>query len=301
MGVQLSQQRADRLLIAAVTSPVPGDNGWYDIFVATDSSGPKIREDGRADYRNLGKFVFVQEGAVLGRIHKATPGKPGTTVLGNPVPPSPGKDVDLTKILGDGLGVDVHGGIIALRSGHLHQDPSGKYSIKTSLQIDGDVDFSVGDIRDFPGDIVIKGSVTVGFSVSATGNIFIDGRIEGGTVISHQGDIEQCEVLLKELVARYGSFDKRYKQVLLTKKHHLKSIASLVNLQHEIHRQLLEKNPCVSASNELYQGTIIEILGFRYVMKEPRSYVTFLIQHDVITDVSYRSRRKPRVHASRPK
>ncbi len=412
----LSQQRADGLLVCAGSSPTPGQDGWYNIFAYADTSGPKIREDGTADYRDLGKFVFVKDGEVIGRVHKATPGQPGMTVLGRPIPSTPGKEVDLTSLLGEHLRVDSHGGIVALKAGHLHRDAKGKYSIQTTLHIDGDVDFSVGDIRDFPGDLVIKGSVTKGFSVSAAGSIYIDGRIEGSTVISHNGDVivsqgiigrqggsfvqarghvvakfiesatvragesvisreailhsqvragnavicdegkgwicggditagsfvqaktigsqistktrveagydeifahqlqeltkqveesqdtlAKCQELLKELLIRYGPSDKRYKQVLLTKEHHLKNITSLTNMKQAIHRKLLEKKPCVSASAEVHQGTVIEILGLKHVVKAPRSHVTYLVQDGVLTDTVYRSRPKPTVHTRKPK
>ncbi|RJP19058.1 MAG: DUF342 domain-containing protein [Candidatus Omnitrophota bacterium] len=65
---------------------------------------------------------------------------------------------------------------------------SGKYTLDNDalnvlplFYVDGDVDFSVGNI-DFIGDVIIRGNILDGFDVRATGHISVGGTIEAAQV-----------------------------------------------------------------------------------------------------------------------
>ena len=72
-------------------------------------------------------------------------------------------------------------------SGHVVLDIDNKVVVSNVLQIDGDIDTSTGDIT-YDGNVIIKGNVNTGYRVDATGNIEIDGVVEGATIIAG-GDI----------------------------------------------------------------------------------------------------------------
>ena len=56
------------------------------------------------------------------------------------------------------------------------------------LDIQGDVDFSTGDIN-FIGDINIEGDVLSGFTIRAMGNIHVGGVVEAGSSVEAGGDL----------------------------------------------------------------------------------------------------------------
>ena len=58
---------------------------------------------------------------------------------------------------------------------------NGSFCIEESLLIRGDVDVSSGNI-DFIGDIMVKGNVMEGFSVTSKKNVTIFGTVTNGTV-----------------------------------------------------------------------------------------------------------------------
>lgn len=64
---------------------------------------------------------------------------------------------------------------------------NGSFCIEESLLIRGDVDVSSGNI-DFIGDIMVKGNVMEGFSVTSKKNVTIFGTVTNGTVTA-DGDI----------------------------------------------------------------------------------------------------------------
>jgi len=133
------------------------------------------------------KFVIVKEGDVLAIKHPATPGKEGINVYGEPVPPQPGKDMNIrvgknVKLIQNGLvAVATRGGIPRLIEDTVLVDEK--------LYIDGDVDYSTGNI-DFPGSVEITGTVKPGFVVKAKEDIIIKNVIDAATVISFEGTVE---------------------------------------------------------------------------------------------------------------
>ena len=58
-----------------------------------------------------------------------------------------------------------------------------KYNIEQTLTIDGNVDFSIGNL-DVTGNLVVQGDICSGFEVRATGDITVNGMIEGASVVA---------------------------------------------------------------------------------------------------------------------
>ena len=59
----------------------------------------------------------------------------------------------------------------------------GKLHVLPVFQVDGDVDYSVGNI-DFIGTVIVNGAVREGFSVSSSGDIEVRGVVEGARLLS---------------------------------------------------------------------------------------------------------------------
>lgn len=125
-------------------------------------------------------------------------GKSGLDIFGIEIKNKDYVDYELpmgenTYISDDGLTLK------AAIDGKINIDNNGIVSIEEVLLIDGNVDYSTGNIE-FVGNVLIKGSVLSGFKVKADKDIFIEGVVEsadleaGGDIIVSEGIIGSEEV-----------------------------------------------------------------------------------------------------------
>lgn len=171
--------------VASATKPVPGEDAALEFLVAIDlDARPLVRDNGKADFREIQSFVSVSAKQMIARKKPATRGIPGTSISGDPIPATPGKDVLMpagrnTEISADGTA------LFAAKTGIIYQE-NGVLNIIELLDIKGDVDFSVGNIK-YSGDVVIHGNVLPGFVIEAEGSVDIRGEVESARVISRNG------------------------------------------------------------------------------------------------------------------
>jgi len=169
-----------RVLCAQAKEPVSGlDADVYLNFKTCFETEPKQIDHDKVDFRELGCFATVSKGSVVARKRPATPGEPGITVTGRPIPAKPGRDV----LLGAGRNTHLsYDGMQVIADMDGHPVAKGKtFSVEPVWEVPGDVDLSNGNIH-FAGSVHITGSVTSGFAVTATENIEIDGFVEGSTI-----------------------------------------------------------------------------------------------------------------------
>ncbi len=173
-------------VIARGKQPIDGRDGAVEIKVRR--RGATETRSGRVDLKELASQdrIIVRKGDVIGKLIKPTEGIPGINVLGEKIKPNPGKPAPVT--IGDGIKVEKDGTLVATKDGILEMK-EGVIKVRDFLMIDGDVDYSVGNI-DFPGSVEIKGDVKPGFVVRAKGDVKINGVVEAATVISYEGSIE---------------------------------------------------------------------------------------------------------------
>lgn len=140
---------------------------------------PMELDDGRVDYHNLNLIRNVQVGEILAIKTPASEGILGYNVLGEELTPKPGKDVRIMA----GKNVQlINADCIAVATVRGHAIVVGnKLSVSPVYEIKGDVDLSTGNIC-FNGNVIIRGSVTEGFSVKAEGDVEIDNLICEGHV-----------------------------------------------------------------------------------------------------------------------
>lgn len=141
---------------------------------------PTPREDGSMDYHALLVERFVGEGAVLVARTPPVEGTAGRDVRGRRFEVPPAKDVDLQKLAGRNTSIR-DGNLVAGAGGRPVLGGSGRIDVLPVFEVPGDLGYAVGNI-DFPGDVVIRGDVKPGFSITAGGSVVVKGLVEGATI-----------------------------------------------------------------------------------------------------------------------
>ncbi len=138
-------------------------------------------ETGRVNYRDLNLFRKIKKGDLICDIIAPEDGIDGMDVKGTVLKGKNGKAARVpagshTVITPDGSR------LVAEQDGYVSFQAE-KFRVENRLVINGDVDMSVGN-QDFLGDIFIQGDVFSGFTVKATGNVFVSGLVEGAEIIA---------------------------------------------------------------------------------------------------------------------
>lgn len=175
------------LLIARGQPALDGENGEIvDYFPRSIARLLEADEYGQVDYTNLHLIRNVKQGQEICRLVPPTEGIPGRTVLDQEIPARSGRPVSLPKGRNTEIGED---GLTLIASMAGHVEFTGRsFQVKPVLDIQGNVDFSTGDIN-FIGDINIGGDVLSGFTLRAMGNIHVGGVIESGSSVEAGGDL----------------------------------------------------------------------------------------------------------------
>lgn len=171
--------------------PEPGNNGRIKLTFAADQKAGTLREDGSMDFRERGGVHFVSEGDELGVLYPPVPGTPGHNIFGDTIKP-PIPEPSKAKA-GQGV-TSVHNddgttSFTAARDGVAHF-LNDVLEVSELLEIAGDVDYDTGNIHADHGAVHIKGAITSGFKVEASGDVIVEGLIEeadvtaGGLVVA---------------------------------------------------------------------------------------------------------------------
>lgn len=179
-NIKASPQYNRTYKFADGTPPKHGVDGSIQfLFQTTISNRPKVKEDGKVDYRDLGIVVNIKEGQLLAKIVLPTPGVEGMSVLGKKVAPTAGRAVASpvgrnTTLSSDGA--ELHAAI----NGHVTLNGDRVNVIDTFI-VSNDVGTSTGNIKSVA-NVSVVGSVSGGFEVEAAGNVDIGHNVEGGNV-----------------------------------------------------------------------------------------------------------------------
>jgi uncharacterized protein len=194
----VNTKKPGRFVIARGVKPQEGKNGWVELKVDINGqqAGPKLREDGTVDFRELKNIPAVHNGQVIAVVHPPIPGVPGVTVTNEPIPPQPTYPVIVH--LGRGVTAVENGTkIVAIEKGRPLFEQNGmlvKVSIVEKFVHQGDVDIASGNIR-FKGDVDITGNVEDGMSVEAEGNITVFKNVNRANITSKQSIFIQQNVI----------------------------------------------------------------------------------------------------------
>jgi uncharacterized protein (DUF342 family) len=166
--------------VAIGTPPVTGTDGRIEYTfqeLVSEERRPKELEDGRVDYYSVSTIANVVKGQLLAKRYPASPGLPGTAVTGESIAPRPGKEA----VIKPGKNVVFNQErtmLYAAIDGQVTFTDNDKVNVFPVFEVNGDVDFSVGNI-DFVGTVVIRGNVPTGFRIKASGDIRVLGSVEG--------------------------------------------------------------------------------------------------------------------------
>lgn len=181
----------EEFLVAKGVLPINGDDAQVRYFELSERK-PQIRKDGSTNYYDLNLIDVVYKDDWLGEKIPATEGKDGITVTGKTLQAKKGKDKPLRydrktvgKYAKDGKII-----LKALLDGAVTFN-SGKICVENHLIINGDVDYSSGNI-DFDGFVTVHGTVKDGFSIIARYDISILSKMgigATGKIQSTEGSI----------------------------------------------------------------------------------------------------------------
>lgn len=212
---------------AAGQPVIEGQNSHIEYYVDLDKKGrPAEQEDGSVDFKNLNMFTIVRQGELLAEKFPATPGTPGTDILGQTIAAKPGRDIPLP--VGKNVQIVDNNKLVATMAGQVLA-VNNKINVLPVIEIKEDVDLSTGNI-DFVGNVVIRGSVQTGFTVKADGNVEVFGTVSGGTVEGknvivkmgiqgmHRGYIKATESVITKFIENatvYAGRDVLVSEVIL--------------------------------------------------------------------------------------
>ncbi len=185
-SLSLSGEAIENVVVASGKPAFDGNNARLELVVNTmTSSIGKRNTDGTIDYKLKESIITVKEGQIIAYYHDATEGISGKKVDGSSISAKQGKNLNISAV---NVTFDKEKNLFKA-------DIDGQLSVKdTALSvnsvrnIDTDVDMEVGCV-DFPGTVIIKGSVVPDFFVRARGDIFIQGNVTDAE-ISCGGDLK---------------------------------------------------------------------------------------------------------------
>ncbi len=186
--------------------PVPGTDAFIFYHFDTDYLKPgKIDAEGKMDYRERGSIPKVAAGDLLATKIPMKTGEPGIDIYNTPIPAPETQDVLLLCGQGADLsedGIKAHAQI----DGQPHLAVGGAVCVFAELTIDGDVNFTTGNI-DFNGNVIVKGTVMNGFSVKC-GHLFAK-EISGAAIFA-LGDVVVSEGISNADIKTEGDVKARF-------------------------------------------------------------------------------------------
>jgi uncharacterized protein len=175
--------------VAFGDAPQDGEDGqiFYAFNVEDQGPHPMETEDGRVDFKEITRLNNVAKGQLIATREPALPGRPGTDVSGNEIPFKPGKEARF-KVGKNVVLTGEDNALYAAIDGLVTVTDNGKINVFPVYEINGDVDYSIGNIN-FVGTVVVRGNVLTGFKIVAAGDIRIIGGVEGAE-LEAEGSIE---------------------------------------------------------------------------------------------------------------
>ena len=174
--------------IAFGLDPKHGKNARFKPLIELFSDKlrkPAEKEGGKVDLRDLGDIETVKPGQKIYQKIPPTDGKPGRNVLGDDLPPTPGKDADLELSQGTIIDERDPNILVASREGLARviderMEVDNVYTISELTPKQGHIKFN--------GTVIISGDVSPDMRVVATGDVVVGGFVESAS-IRCQGEI----------------------------------------------------------------------------------------------------------------
>ncbi len=175
-----NRQYIKSYVMAKATPQIEGHDAEIKYFFNTDlTMKPKLNEDGSVDFHQLDMISPVTQGQLIAELTPMDPGRPGIDVMGKIIKQVKTRNRTLRggkniKISDDGLRA------YSEISGHASLEGEMMF-VSNTFEVAANVDTSTGDI-DYDGNVTVHGNVNTGYSVSAKGDILVQGVVEGANL-----------------------------------------------------------------------------------------------------------------------
>lgn len=177
-----NQDYMHEIKVAVGILPVDGIDGYYDFhFNRNPAAHPKMNEDGSVNYWSLNSLENVYKGQVIATYVPAVQGSAGMNVKGKPILGKRAKELPILK--GKGFDRTEDNLVYTSNMDGKIEYKNDRINITGIYEVFGNVDLSVGNI-DFPGDVIIHGTVVTGITIKVSGSITIDGNVEAAQLIA---------------------------------------------------------------------------------------------------------------------
>lgn len=178
------------ITVANGMQPIHGEDAFIEHFFNTDiKARPTLKDDGGVDFFNLNTINHCKQGDLLAKLHAASVGRPGVSILGERIKP---RDVK-RDVLKYGNNITISEDKTEITSqvdGHVLL-VSGKVFVSNVMEVEN-VDIATGNIT-YEGSVQINGNACSGYFVKAKGNVEVRGVVEaafiqaGGDIIIARG------------------------------------------------------------------------------------------------------------------
>ena len=175
----------DHILVESPGSE-PGRDGSVKVLVHPQI--PHVDDREQVDYRDFHSYMVARAGDRLVELTHPFPGKVGVNVYGEENQVTPGKEIVFQA--GENVEEVSHENttfLVASVDGLVILKPSS-ISISETMIVPGDVDLKTGNV-DFRKNVLIKGSVTENFIVSAGEDLIVEGLIAAGADVRCGGSL----------------------------------------------------------------------------------------------------------------
>ncbi len=174
--------RADLIVVASGIPAVPGDDARIVFHVEGGRQSGELLEDGSIDFKRQVITSVVEPGDLLAEKIPATAGEDGVDVRGRAIIAAVGADASLQHgrnvlVSSDGLQYT------AACTGVVFRDETS-IDVLDLVTIDGDVDYSTGDLTFDRSGVHVGGTVRSTFAVEASSTVIVDGAVEDAVVRS---------------------------------------------------------------------------------------------------------------------
>ncbi|MCF6410593.1 DUF342 domain-containing protein [Pseudalkalibacillus salsuginis] len=166
------------VIIAMGSEPISGDDGYIKP-ISTNDGTPIDKDSDFVDLRSFTQIPSVKKGDRIADIIHHTEGVPGMNVKGEPVPTKPGKPIKLKKCK-NAIIDHPSDGLYATADGQISYQKRAVHVLPI-YEVKGDLDLKTGNLS-FIGNIHIHGDVPSGYTISAEGDIRINGIVEASTL-----------------------------------------------------------------------------------------------------------------------
>ncbi|MBD3335239.1 MAG: DUF342 domain-containing protein [Candidatus Eisenbacteria bacterium] len=165
--------------LASGIPPVPGKDAPIHWKVDVARRARHMDDDRTVNIYEVTRFINICRDDVILVLGDPEPGRDGTNVFGNPIPARQGRAQPIRPGVNAAFLDDQHT-LVSRRDGAV-QIRGEVVSVNPFLEVNGDVDFSVGNI-DFNGAVHVRGSILDGFHVKTKHDLLVDGSIEAAQV-----------------------------------------------------------------------------------------------------------------------